>query len=615
MASTRFLVPALTIFVALQTLAYAKVPTPPALNNGPGIVVCEPVTKNKDLANFSAGCGLWLEYEVAGQPAFGKSPSWVNLPNAVGEVGHTDLRLTLIDMPNFVRALGPTHVALGTCTGTPQHAQLIYQLYTASPLRRLGRAITITGTEASIVNQLPRVAAEISSEVMPGSATIPHLVGATPHQLAIIGQLQFDYLSDNLVAPILAMAKTVPLASVIAVEFGLPYDDDLAELHVARALLNNCPTNPLVLDVISHASTRPRTLAPAIAIVLRTHPDNYMIADADYVAQVHNLLRPNDLPQRVSLKNETELNSTAIHAGRCAPLNPNAMRVIGYWASNEAYAIRRGAPWDRLNAHDAAHVTRLYSIAYQASLKSVQMDPLCEASWKDLAKDAAIDKHMDVANHAFEMSVKLDPQDADYGWGIELFSPKWQNNPSGFARAAGLATDAPVYGREKLELAKDLADAGFNKDSVALLASVRKFANGRHNDAPNDQISREAAVEISVESGNQKQAAAAALELEKMFPKSATRHIQRGEMLDVKGEADEYMAAFKLRPDDAALECLAVTCELNAGPYPLAKVSQWTAMLNDALSIDPMLANAHSDLALLGDGSRQSLSEAEKLWR
>ena len=516
MTSSRSLISSLALVVALQTLAYAKVPPTPVLNNGPGIVVCEPVTKNKDVANFSAGCGLWLEYEVAGQPAFGKSPRWVDLPAAAEEAGHTDLRLTPQDMPNFVRALGPTHVALGTCTGTHQHTRLTYQLYAVSPLRKVGRSIGVVGSEESIVKQLPDVATKLCSELMPGSASISGSVGATPHQLAVMGAVQFDKIAQGLIAPILAMAKTVPLAGVIAVDYGLPYEDDIAELNIANTLLINAPTNPVVLDILDYAVPRPRALAPAIAVALRKHPDNYMIADADYFERVHNLSCPNAFPQRLPLTVETALSLKAIHVARCAPSSPNAQRAIRYYASDQALAIRGCVTWDQLNDRDAAYITKLYSIAYQASHNSVHMDPLCKTSWEDLAEDATFDGDTDVANHAYEVSIKIDPHNASmYSWGLQMFAPKWQDNPSGFARAAALTMKAPVNDFHKIQLAKNLEDAGFTYDSNALLALVKKHDAARLKIHPNDREARADSAEMSVEFGDPAQAAAGALTLEK----------------------------------------------------------------------------------------------------
>ena len=516
MTSSRCFVRSIALLLTLQILGCAKAPPVPILNNGPGIVVCEPVTGNKDLTSFSSGCGLWLEYEVAGQPAFGKSPRWVDLPAAAAETGHTNLRLTLHDMPNFVRALGPTHVALGTCTGTPQHAQLSYQLYSAPLLRRFGGTITIAGSEESIVKQLPSVAAKISSELMPGSADVPKSVGATPHQLAIMGEVQFDKFAHGLIAPILAMAKNIPLAGVIALEYELPVHDNPAERQVADTLLNNPSTNPVVLDVLVYVVPRPRALASAMAIALRKHPDNYMIADADYFERVHNLTRPNTFPQRLPLTDETALGLKAIHVARCAPSSPNAQRAIRYYASDQALAIRGCVTWDQLNKRDAALITKLYSIAYQASYKSVQMDPLGINSWGKLAEDATFDRDTDVANHAYEESIKLDPHDPSmYSWGLQMFAPKWQDNPSGFARAAVLTVNAPVADFYKIQLAKDLADAGFNDDSNALLALVRKHDATRLKIHPNDLEARADAAEISVEFGDPAQAAAGALTLEK----------------------------------------------------------------------------------------------------
>ncbi len=428
---------------AIVDTAYIRSLAP--LPSGAGLIVCEPVpvAALQNAANWGAGAARWLQVQVAGQPALGKTPLWGVPENARLRLGYPNLKLDAKRADALGRSCGVSHVAVGTLSGTPAAATLTYQLREIKSGKVVGTA-KISGDLNQLNAQLPVLAQKLAAQLK--VKTAPVKIGLSADEVAFLGapKLKATYRGERLAPVALARLKKIAgkdaLAGVMAQRWG-EYDDEKAWQSVADSLLENAPNNALAWGEIAYWG--PQRLAPngaKLAALQRKYPDNYLFNQAGVVLERDNKARSLQI-------------SWAEKAARAAPANSYAWNDLAdsYFDASESLRRSRysrdisGAEWKKL---------RVFYERYQAAAaKATQVEPKDTYAWSTLAQAATFNDDFGGAEAALEKSLALDARNSDaWRWGMQMMQPKWSGDAKKFVafatRAAPHAADFYFPARE-----------------------------------------------------------------------------------------------------------------------------------------------------------------------
>ena len=268
------------------------------LPSGFGLVVCDapPDAALRNEAAWSAGAARWLQVQVAGQPELGKTPLWGVPENARLRLGYPNLQLDGKRADALGQSCGVTHVAVGTLSGAPADATLIYQLREVKGGKVVGTA-KISGALPRLTAQLPVLARTMATQLQVKSA-LPTRIALSADELKLLGtpKLKPTYRSDVLAAPLQNRLKSLvikdPLAGIMAQRWW-EYPTDASWQNVADTLLKQAPTNALAWGEATYQG--PIRIVPVgdkLAALQTKYPNNYLLLQAGVALESGNRARP-----------------------------------------------------------------------------------------------------------------------------------------------------------------------------------------------------------------------------------------------------------------------------------------------------------------------------------
>ena len=407
------------------------------ISSGAGVVICEPIAApglDEETAAFGAGCSRWLQFVIGGQPELGKTPLWNSLNRASRELGRADLRLKPADAPRLKTMLGATHAATGSISGNAEQCLLTYQLWQIDGQKpiRVGLPFTLSGSAAEVLQKLPALAVALSKLLSVASPHMPASVGADFREMAALGSLAGQNRSAIPTAQAqqaAELAKRLPLAGIIYLDVVQPAAGDTRTVSaLVQSLLSQAPGNALVFGEI--AARAPLALllhANALEEAAQNFPQNFLLTEA------------NSLRLRAA-RNNADSALAAEQAVRIAPANPEAWGTLGSIYSNMAERVRRSRMWGDMTAEEAATVTALYPKWLQSYRRAVQADPQYGVGWREAATAATFAGETQFADKAIWKAIHLAQGDIEvYGWGLEMYQPKWGGAPEKLAQVANAA--------------------------------------------------------------------------------------------------------------------------------------------------------------------------------
>jgi hypothetical protein len=164
-------------------------------DNGPGVLICDPAPVEADAAaaDFGAGCGRWLHLLIGGQGELGKTPRWSEQEITRAALSRGDLRLTTADLRKLAQragiSLGITHVALGEISGSTSECSLSYQIWSVPGQKPVGAPLTLRGSAAEVVAQLPMATRGLCGALGITAPRIPEAVGESAEELQFLGSI------------------------------------------------------------------------------------------------------------------------------------------------------------------------------------------------------------------------------------------------------------------------------------------------------------------------------------------------------------------------------------------------------------------------------------------
>ncbi len=457
---------------------------------GAGILVCAPVAKNADddTARFGAACALWTYLQVGGQGELGQTPLLSSLVRAGRELKKPDLRLSgAAEAYPVARMTGATHVVTGEVSGSASgEGTLRFTLWDARKHKAVGTPLVLSGTRAQVVAGLPQLCRELARRVGVKTPRVPDRVELTPADLAFLGGRAWPGSiprwingDDANEARMESFARTSPLAALLFLESRTAVHDGVRRGAVVRALLappSPAAANPLVWAMIAYRDAS--ELVPYVAafrVLQKRFPNSYALAHTDvWLERV--LSRP---------KAERVAAETAV---RDAPANPDAWLSLGYTLSSAADRVRAGKVVSRITPDEMAYLEKVYPLWLVCVRRATQIDDRHEIAWLRVATAATFTGDRATADAAFWKALDRHPNKAEvYGWGLQMFQPKWGGDPADLAKVARLAA-AERYDDmgTLLGIVRNLKDAGFAAEAAALTGGRKASADAALAKNPND---------------------------------------------------------------------------------------------------------------------------------
>ena len=543
--------------------------------SGPGIQVCEPIGPGDDaaLSDFGAGCGLWLQWTMGFHPQLGQTPRWELANRACRELRVSRLRLSLAQGKRLYNILGVTHVAIGRITKTATKCLLTYQLYTVPAQKAVGVPITLSGTEAQIIAELPMAARTLLTGLGVQKRHLPNSVGATPADLTVVGHYGWyedQKPTDAEQQQIDVLGKKLPVATLLSfVHHGSATARNDEE--GGRLLLEQASGNFLMLGAAATFITHPsEAFAQALDRQLATlgAPANAVMA---YWAAT-------------KARTAEEMFPAIQRIVRLAPHSSTGWLILAHQYEKSENALRSARKNTRLTEEEKDILFEISTRWMQAAARATALDSDYQDAWYQLATAATYADEPERAAGAFWKAFNLDKNDVRvYSLGLRIFRQPVVGDPESLTKIARLSRNAAfppsadLYG-----LGLELRKSGFPEEAKTILAEAIVHLRKSVHQYPNDGNLHAV---LGAVLHDQSQDVEAETELKtalSLGPEQAETHFQLGEIYRTQQRlADavvQLRASVRLvnRPEvkDALAESLALMGALDEAEMLLREVLQ-----------------------------------------
>lgn len=561
---------------------------------GLGVVICEPVTANSLSRSFGAGCAVWLQVVVGGQPQFGKTPLWGSLDRVRRELRRTDLQLSPAEVLSLAPILGVTHAVVGTLQDAEPNLTLTYRLLQVPSGVTVGAAITLTGTQTGIAAGLPQMARTLVKEL--GGTTDSALSSPTADDLQMIGQVRWRDTPDTDAqrTAIKVMAVHDPVAGLL--NLTRKRGGHTPQYHSAvEALLTQAGDNTFAWAVITQRDN----------VLLLPHAAQLSALTTRY-PRSSSLAMIESLRWQLTQDHKQELEA-AQRSIKNAPLSPDGWLIYSQALADVAAGERQGRTYGALSASEADDLGRLYARAETAALKAVRLDPKFAEAWENLAVAATFNSNNSnaaLADHALQTALALSgDKRAVYYWALQMYQPKWNGDPAKLDHFAHLAAaDTSLTVDDVVILAPELGSCGYPEMQAKMLTDFIARQRAILVQHPDDgQAHFELAV-VQDAMDAPKEALAEYQRAAALLPEDSSVQYRYGAALDAARNYDQAEAplrvALKIDPDfPEAHYCLSEVLQLqNSGKDAEAKRE-----LKTTLVLDPTYGKAYRDLAVFSE--------------
>jgi len=206
---------------------------------------------------------------------------------------------------------------------------------------------------------------------------------------------------------------------------------------------------------------------------------------------------------------------------RCAPRNPEAWLTLGRAIDDSAERIRHSRVWTAMTDEEQEDVRKIYDAWVPPVRRATELDPRCGRAWQRLAVAATFAGEEKLAGDAIWTAARLDLDERSAVWwgALEMYSPKWPDDPEQFKRAAILAVqDHYDTTEDMLSVADSLRDYGLRDLATELHRRTWEAAYTRTEREPNNAAAQRALGDLCLALGDRpaeaKQAWEKAVELD-----------------------------------------------------------------------------------------------------
>jgi tetratricopeptide (TPR) repeat protein len=402
-------------------LAYLK-----PIDSGPGIVVTAPTASEPSLADFGAGCSLWIQYHLADYPAFGKMPALSAIYARRDEMKRANLRLSAADAGALAATIGATHFLIGEIAGTPRNASLVYHVETAAG-KAIAAPLTAAGSEEEILQALPQLVQRVAAALGAPNPEPAAKSSLTAREVETLGRFSWSSIPDPSPTELRSMSAIGardPLGALMALRYFryLPARDlSLLTRRIDQAAADN--PLPFAETLLHGALPAPERVGAAKQLVTRFP-----------TSALANLVYARTLRKGGSFEEELKITETAV---RCAPGAAQYWLSLGHVFSQQAESLRRGRTSGDITQEEWRTLEDLYANWLHAIGRAVGIDDKSAHAFSDLAMAATFAAERNIAFDAYDSAMEIDPNSYEaMVWGLQMFQPKWLDDEKRLRRVA-----------------------------------------------------------------------------------------------------------------------------------------------------------------------------------
>ncbi len=436
------------------------------LNNGPGLLICEPVVGkgSEGLTDFSAGARRWLQFTMGDNPELGKTARVENESDVKRELKSKSLQFSLELAPKAAAILGATHVAIGTVSGSAERCTLSYRLYSTTNHKPVGAELTASGTTAQVIDQIPAIARKML--VLLGVAK-PHVADradVSQDELGAIGRCDwqgYHNVSEADRKTLVQLSTKLPLASYLTLRLT---DTDSTKLEAESI------KRMMRLDGGSTYATARILEAPADLV----GPCETQFRH-NYQTYPNNALYSQYNAWRARREKGLDAQFPALeHCTRCSMKDVNNWNSLARNRGEASDAIRKSRSTQNIKDEEWKRLNPLYMQCYGAALRATVVDPLNGQGWRTLSNVAAFVSDRTTAEKALWKGIDVDPGFLMlYNWGLFLYQPQWFSDQAKEVAVANKAGSAHFSTWQmSLSAVKMLKDLGYNQLAESLRSAV-----------------------------------------------------------------------------------------------------------------------------------------------
>lgn len=460
--------------------------------NGHGVVVFEPVPGTDvptNVAQFGSGASRWLNLVVGGHGELSKTPLLVSVAENLPAGSKNNPRLTLAAARGLRTSVGLTHAGLGEIQKAGAGYRMVYRVHDLKTGAELGAPVEAAGDLPALTAALPRMAGELAKRLGVETPRVPP-IGETAGELEYLGIRPW---------------RPGP-GSVDEIDFRATF--------IRKRLFSDEPRDPAPLTALFYLTrlAANRQYVPKLRDeLLQVWPDNtLLLGELAYLwwrtdAEASERLLPlataatKRFPQSAAAQaavsyyqcavGQPDLARPAAEAlVRCNTADPNTWLALARVLSEQADSIRNGRFAGDVTAQEMERISKFYEEAVIVSLKAAQPNPHSSPVMANLAVAATFAGIPDLADRALQRSLEVNPKYYQaVAWGLEMYQPKWYDDPAKLEKMAQLAVEAsPDWAPyQRIRVAFQLRHSGLVKYVDRVLktdAERQRYENALHND-------------------------------------------------------------------------------------------------------------------------------------
>lgn len=397
-------------------------------DNGPGVVIASPSATATADSSLGRGAARWLEWTLGGAPAFSKNASWDSYTESISYLQRHKVNSDSEAAEVLAVNSGATNIAIGSLTGDKNHLSLSYQWRQFPGNKLTGKAITISGSPAEIVKQLPQLAEKLAAQL-----SVKSTYKAPSENVAQLRELGNLPLSPQTNLPDAAIASLTKLATVsnparmmyltflIDSNYDATYPSSQARQEwqkTANDLITASPSNTLAWQYIAETNQGKLWGNEAKLIALgKTYPHNYLLNYAlktMYSGQ-------NKMQQR------RDFSQLAL---RCNRQNPRAWTQLADTIFNEADSVRHACYWQAMNIGQQTFVSDRYQECVPFLEGAAKIPHHSASTWADISINATFAGDDDLIQAPMQKALEADPlSEITLRWALQVYQPKWGGSP------------------------------------------------------------------------------------------------------------------------------------------------------------------------------------------
>lgn len=574
------------------------------LPSGPGLVVFDPVTRGAGAAlqELGAGSARWLSYTLAGQPRFGKTPTWTAVAEVAGGLGFRQLALPPGAAAEVCRQLGATHAVVGELRETGEGIALTYRLLAitsedasggksgGSPRwKEVGSPLRVEGPRAELTRGLAGLVRQLSTRLHAPTAVSASAPAAELQLMGHARRVGRAALTTVEAEQVLTAVRHSPFAAALYLQSEALRDPTLTD-EIAEGLAARAGDNGAAWYAIAAAS--PRVLEAqrsALDALAKRFPAALLPAQAQR--------RLGDIPGVGG-----GARAAAERAVRCVPRSGDAWAGLAETIGDATVQVRGGRFTGQVSTAERKLLEQLYGLQLRAARKSASLSPASPRAWLEVAEAGTFSGETDEAAAAFWKAQRLAvDRRSVYSWGLQMFQSRWDGDAATLRKVARRAADEPLPTvRDHVTLSEDLRSAGFLELGQEVLEHGIERGEAAVKLHPEDPAAHFELGLALWPAGKLREATEHLRLAAAARAGSVDCHFYLAELLELSGQyepaAAEYRETLRLSGGHAGAYHGLGTCLAHLG-----KRAEAEQALRDAVRLSPNTGSFHWDLAVVLD--------------